>query len=300
MNQNITCTTLGGIKMPINEFGFLGKDIKQYENKLKTKYKEVFDFYEEFNNFLNISKFNIKLRNDDFQGAMIIRTFNKSLTTFQAIYKLYRHYFCNNAENLCRILFEEMVNVCYCVLGLNEAKRFYSLEIINALKIINEVNNPKNKEYFTKSDKEEYFKKKSHSEMKKDLINILRNLEIKDIFDKNNKPVAISLEERANKVGSKAIKQHYLMFYRIASVGVHSLPNLSGRYLIYDKNGLLKKLPWGPESEDCEIASIFVSIHFMVMILEYIHKYFGYPKKEDISKFWERTQELGYKYKYFI
>ena len=30
--------------MDIDEYGFLGKDIKQYENKLAKKYKEVFDF----------------------------------------------------------------------------------------------------------------------------------------------------------------------------------------------------------------------------------------------------------------
>ena len=34
--------------MPVNDYGFLGKDIEQYENKLMIKYKEVFDFYEEF------------------------------------------------------------------------------------------------------------------------------------------------------------------------------------------------------------------------------------------------------------
>ena len=42
--------------MTINEYGFLGKDIKQYENRLE-KYKEVFDFYEEFNYFFHKSKF---------------------------------------------------------------------------------------------------------------------------------------------------------------------------------------------------------------------------------------------------
>jgi len=75
-----------------------------------------------------------------------------------------------------------MVNVCYCVLGINEAKRFYSLEIINALKFIDEVNNPENKEYFTESDKEKFYKKKSYIEMKKDLINTLRSLEVKVVF----------------------------------------------------------------------------------------------------------------------
>ncbi|GAI32284.1 unnamed protein product, partial [marine sediment metagenome] len=32
----------------------------------------------------------------------------------------------------------------------------------------------------------------------------------------------------------------------------------------------------------------------------YIHKYFSFPKKEDISKFWERSQEIGNKYQYIM
>jgi len=36
----------------------------------------------------------------------------------------------------------------------------------------------------------------------------------------------------------------------------------------------------------------------MIISLEYIHKKFSFPKKEDISKFWERTEKLGSKYQY--
>ena len=286
--------------MPINEYGFLGKEIKQYEDKLEIKYKDVFDFYTEFNHFLNKSKFNIKLNNDDFQGAMIIKTFNKSLTTFQAVYSLFKHYFCNNAENLCRILFEEMVNIGYCSLGINEARRYYSLQIINRLKLINTVNQPENKEYFTENYKEIFFKKKSYDEINEELINSLRSLGVEELFDNNDKPVAISLEERIKKIGSREIRHYYLLFYRIVSVGVHSLPDSPGKYLIFDKSGLLKELRWGPGAEDCEINSIFASIHFMIMSLGYINDYFGHPKKEDISNFWKRAQELGYKYEYFL
>ncbi len=78
--------------MSINEYGFLGKDIKQYENKLEIKYKEVFDFCEEINHFLHKAKFGIELKNDDFQGGTIIGIFSKSLTTFQSIYILIKHY----------------------------------------------------------------------------------------------------------------------------------------------------------------------------------------------------------------
>ena len=42
--------------MPIDEYGFLGKDIKQYESKLETQYKDVFTFFEEYITILHNSQ----------------------------------------------------------------------------------------------------------------------------------------------------------------------------------------------------------------------------------------------------
>jgi len=286
--------------MDIDEYGFLGRDIKQYENKLIKKYKEVFDFCEELNYFFNKMKFKINVKNNDFQGGTIIGIFTKSLTTFQAIYILFKHYFCNNAENLSRILFEEMVNIGYCSLGKDETRRYLSLQAINKLKKINIVNQKENKKYFTKNDKEKFFKEKSYNERKNELISYLHSLGVKEIFDKEGDPVAINLEERIKKLNSEGIMNYYLTFYSIVSAGVHSSPDILERYLIFDENRLIKELYWGPKAENCEINSILAAIHFMIINLEYIHSYFGKPKKEDISKFWERTQELGNKYQYFF
>ena len=260
--------------MPINEYGFLGKDIKQYEDNLLAKYKDVFDFYEEFNHFLHKANFfGIELKNDDFQGGSIIGIFTKSLTTFQAIYILFKHYFCNNAENLCRILFEEMVNISYCSLGKDETRRYLSLQTINKLKLINTVNQKENKKYFTENDKEIFFKKKSYNEWKNELISYLHSLGVKEIFDKEGDPVAINLEERIKKVNSKSIMSYYLTFYRMVSAGVHSSPDILERYLIFDENGLIKELYWGPKAEQCEIHPIFAAIHFMLIISEYLSDY---------------------------
>jgi len=38
----------------------------------------------------------------------------------------------------------------------------------------------------------------------------------------------------------------------------------------------------------------------MIISLEYIQKYFNFPKKEEISKYWERIKFLGNKYGYFF
>ncbi|HAJ33196.1 MAG TPA: hypothetical protein DCK79_07460 [Candidatus Atribacteria bacterium] len=286
--------------MPINEYGFLGKDIKQYENELVTKYKEVFDFYEDINHFLYKMKYRIDVERNDFQGGIMIGLFSKSLTTFQAIYVLFRHYLCNNAEELCRILFEEMVNIGYCSLGKDEARRYLSLQVINKLKIVNLVNEEKNRKYLIKNYKEIFFKDKSYNEWKNKLINYLHKLEIKEIFDKNGKPKAISLEERIKKVNSKVIMNLYLTFYRIVSTGIHSSPEILPRYLITDENDLIKEIRWGPEAENNEITILFAAIHFMIIILEYLSNYFRIPEKKDIDYFFEKIKKLGRKYNYFL
>jgi len=212
--------------MTINEHGFLGKDIKRYENKLEKKYKEVFDFYEEINYFLNSVKSGIKLKNDDFQRGTIIGIFNKSLTTFQSIYVLFKHYLCNNAENLCRVLFEEIANIGYCSLGEDETRRYLSLQAINKLHLINIVNLEANRKYLIENFKEMLFAKKSYNKQKSELMNYLHGLGVREIFNDKGKPVAISLEDRIKKINSKSIMNYYLTFYRMVSAGVHSSPDI--------------------------------------------------------------------------
>lgn len=286
--------------MPVNDYGFLGKDIKQYENKLMIKYKEVFDFYEEFNDYLHKMKCRINVEKNDFQGGIMIGLFSKSLTTFQAIYILFKHYLCNTAEELCRILFEEMVNIGYCSLGKDEARRYLSLQAINKLKINNIVNQKNNKKYFPENYREKFFKKKPYDKWKSELVNYLHSLGVNEIFDKNGKPKAISVEERIKKVNSKVIMNLYLTFYRIVSTGVHSSPEILERYLILDENDLITEIRWGPKAENSEVTTLFAAIHFMLIILEHLSNYFGIPEKKDTEYFFEKMKQSGKEYNYFL
>jgi len=286
--------------MPIDDYSFLGKDIKQYENKLVIKYKEVFDFYEELNIFLHKIKFKIDVKNDDFQRGTIIGLFCKSLTTFQAIYILFKHYLCNNAEELCRILFEEMVNIGCCSLGEDEAKRYLSLQLVNKFEIMERVNKDKNKEYFPKNYSITFFKEKSYDDQKKEIIEKLKSYGVEGAFNKKGKPKDMSLRERIEKINSRTIMHDYLTFYRIVSAGVHSSPDILERYLIFHKGGLLKEIRWGPGAENNEIIPLFVAIHFMIIISEYLSNYFEIPEKKDIEHFFEKMKQLGKKYNYFL
>lgn len=310
--------------MSINEYSFLGKDNKQYENKLKAEYKDVFDFYEKFNHYLNAIQFKIIKKNDnisadtiikvaknDIQDGTIYAIFLKSLTTFQSIYFLFKHCFCNNAENLCRILFEEMVNIYYCSLGEDKAKIYLSeAEIFeykkNKLlyKIMNK-QKENNIRYFPDKDLENYFKEKSYDERQKSIIDKLKKYNIKEIFNNNGKPKSFNFKEKMEQLMKQRkdlemVANYYSTFYQIASLGIHSSPVNLNRYWIFDSDvGGIKDFQWGPRAEYCEINCIIASIHFMIMILECLSTYFKYPKKEDVSQYWKIAKKLGSKYKYF-
>ena len=245
-------------------------------------------------------KYKIDVKNDDFQGGTMIGLFCKSLTTFQAIYILFKHYLCNNAEELCRILFEEMVNIGYCSLGKDEARRYLSLQAINKLKIINIVNQKNNKKYFPENYIKKFFEKKSYDKWESELINYLHSLGVKEIFDKNDKPKAISVEETIKKVNSKVIMNLYLTFYRIVSTGVHSSPEILKRYLILDENDLIMEIRLGPKAENSGITPLFAAIHFMLIISEYLSNYFGIPEKKDVEFFFEKMKKLGKEYNYLL
>ena len=236
--------------MDIDEYGYLGKDIKQYKILLIKKYKEVFNFIEELNHFFNKIKFEI-----------------------------------------------EMINIGYCSIGEDEAKRYLSLEAIDRLKKLNKIKYGKN--YFSEEERKNFFTKKSYNKRKSELIDHIEKLNLKGLLNEKGKPLAISIEERIKLINSPAISNYYLSFYSIVSEGVHSSPNILNRYLIFDEYGLVKELRWGPIAENCEIYALFAAIHFMIINIEYIQKYFKCPKKEDILKYTEKFQKLGHKYNYF-
>jgi hypothetical protein len=235
---------------------------------------------------------NIPLKNNDSQGKIIVALFAKSLSTFQAIFILFRKYYCNDAKNLTRVLFEEMVNICYCSKGEDELKRFGSLEIINRIKTIETIHN-----YFKKEMKEIFFKEKSYEEQIKEHYDKLHDLKIKGLFSKKNKPIPISIRERVERLKSSEIMHYYRTYYKLISIETHSSPDSLGKFFNFDSKGNLIEINCGPKTEECSIEKIFfTSIDFMHIICNYLYDYFGVPKKKEINNFIKKFDAIFDKY----
>jgi hypothetical protein len=238
---------------------------------------------------------NISLKVNDSQGKkLIVALFIKSLSTFQAIYNLFRNYYCNDAKSLTRVLFEEMVNIGYCSKGEDELKRFSSLEIINRIEMIKTIHN-----YFKKEMKENFFKEKSYEEQIKEQYDKLYNLNIKGLFnEKTNKlKPPISIRKRIKRLKSSNIMNYYKKYYRLASIEAHSTPGSLGKYFNFDGKGNLIEINCGPKTEECSIGQIFfTSIIFMHIICDYLFDYFGVPKKEEVNNFIKKFDTIFNKY----
>jgi len=281
--------------LSIEENDYLSKVYKPYRQNLYSKYSEAFELFEEFNLFLHKEMTNIPLKNNDSQGIMLVALFVKSLSTFQAIFNLFRNHYCNDAKNLTRVLFEEMVNIGYCSKGEDEFKRFGSLEIINRIKTINTIHN-----YFKKEMREDFFKEKSYEEQIKEHYDKLHDLKIKGLF-KNGKPIPIKIIKRVERLKSSEIMHYYRVYYRLVSRESHSSPGSLGKFFNFDSKGNLIEIYWGPKAEECNIAEIFfTSIIFMHIICDYLFDYFGVPKKEEVDNFIKKSDILSNKYLKYI
>jgi len=283
--------------LSIEENDYLSKVYKPYRQNLYLRYSEAFEMFKEFNLFLYKELTNIPLKNNDLQGKIIVALFVKSLSTFQAIFNLFKNYYCNDAKSLTRVLFEEMINIGYCSKGEDELKRFRALEIINHIKMIDTIHND-----FKKEIKEDFFKEKSYEKQKKELYDKLYNLNIKGLFSKKTKKLKphISIKKRIERLKSNDINyimDYYTTYYRLASIEAHSTPGSLGKYFKFDSKGNLIEINCGPKTEKCSIAQIiFTSINFMHIICDYLYDYFEVPKKEEINNFIKKFDEIFNKY----
>lgn len=279
--------------MSIKEDDYLSKVYLPYRQKLHSRYSEAFELFKEFNLFLYKELTNIPLKNNDNKGIFLVALFTKSLSTFQSIFNLFRNYYCNDAANLTRALFEEMVNIGYCSKGEDELKRFGSLEIINKIKLIEIIHKD-----FEKKNRNNFFKEKSYEKHKKELYDELHKLNIEGLFSrKTNKPIPVTIRQRVERLKSSEILNYYKTYYKLVSGEIHSSPESLDKYLNFDNKGNLIEINCGPKAEECNISKIlFTSIRFMRIICNYLYDYFRVPKKEEINNFIKKFDAIVNKY----
>ncbi|MBU4450291.1 MAG: hypothetical protein KKE35_03240 [Actinobacteria bacterium] len=221
----------------------------------------------------------MQVKDNKIQDIYIVPLFIKSLETFQAIYVLLRNCIFNDALNLTRILFEEMINLGYCAKGENKCKQYIAKEIKNKIKMINAA------EQHPEEFPEELFQRQPLSDRKKELEKMLKEI---------GRPKNVSTEQMARELN---LGRLYQVYYRMVSNEVHSNPESLNKYCKVGESGYIREFKFGPEIEENKVSVIFTGIEIMLIICKFLSDYFSIPKEEDYLKFNEIKKEIDEKYK---
>ncbi len=257
--------------------GFLGNDLKKYKGIVLEKYEDLFEFHREFNLFLNKIRLNISVKDDDYQGKIMISIYSKSLETFQSIYFLFINCLLSPGVSLTRVLFEEVVSIGYCNKGEKELNRFLAKELYKKEKLMNVIEN--NPSLFPKETIEKERIRKNREWVKKKLAEY-------------GNPEKINIQQMAQSIG---LALYYETYYRIACNEVHTEPYILERYLIFSDEGFLESFSSEPETEGYA-RYLITSFTFMMLIISTSSKRFNIPMDEDFKKYNNNIEEFSKKY----
>jgi len=247
--------------------GFEKYVAKNIEKNKKVLFKMKMDA------LIEMTKSKLTMNYKSFRLAVIAALFFKASKTYKACNALLKEGFAEDSEALTRILFEEMLKIGYCSIGENECNQFLDSDIKQSIKALNAIiSNPKEvpEEFF------ETIGNYSLEELKKEKVSLLTKPDANEI----------SIEAMVKRIDKENQDKNYTMiklynvYYRSVCNVVHTNPNAITSYLIFKDN---KSIDLNPNFEANKCHPEMTSIEFMLMILNFISKVFGFPTNEEIE-----------------
>lgn len=266
----------------INNSGFLGNDVEKFKDTILTKYNDILSLSREFNGYIHSFRDKVKVGNQEIEKIAVVTLFIKAVETYQAIYVLLVRGITNDAETLCRVLYETMVKIAYCCKNNDCFRRYLCGHYHQTLKLINSA-----------IDHPDEFGKEMGDENRLST----RKGELCDELKEMGGYPPVSTEEMARQLSNRENTFYYIRlyqgFFRLTSDEVHSAPKSLEKYIGKDKNQEIRTFLWGPREN---ISLIFTSVEFMLSIIKILAQFFDIDIAKDWNSFNSRYSELFKKY----
>lgn len=261
--------------MPIDQFGFLGKDIDAVRESIKSINKEYFQYLDKLNAFLQNIKYSFKVNENDIQKIIVVCLFLKAIETMQAMYILCSYALKADTNILARALYENIVKIKYCFISEEHSKKYLYSDLNKSIKLAN----------VTKSHP--YLLEKSG----KTLESIDKRIkeieaEIKELGSHKN---VEGIETMAKAVGEEKL---YNSFYRIVCDDVHSNPRVLDQYFSAEKE---PKFLWGPKDKDVKIPLLTAAEFILKIAPKYIDLFDLKAKKNEMNQLINEYNSLSNK-----
>lgn len=153
---------------PLEENGFLGKDIRGWIDKFRAQFKEWFELADELNRHCHALMFKIDAHSGDMEEVLVATLYLRSMTTFQSVVLLAERGLTAQGKMLARCMFDSIFPLCAIS---NDRDHKYFVDYIEA-DLISRKNFTKKYRKLTTA-KEEHLRELNalESELKKEIEN---------------------------------------------------------------------------------------------------------------------------------
>ncbi|MCI0560857.1 MAG: DUF5677 domain-containing protein [Nitrososphaera sp.] len=256
---------------PLDEKGFLGKELEQWIPKIRNAHKEFFALADEVNEYCQKAMHKFEAHNKDKQEVLVSTLYIRTLNNYQASILLAERGMMPQTRVLVRAMIEALFSLCAIAKSEKYADDFILEDQKNRLRFLNKF-------------------RQLHGGLPPD-----SNKEEVETLEQQLKEEikAGDIKEKSTEQWSKDAGMHdwYLTAYSVLSASVHSKVKDLERYLVLNDKNEITEFRWGPDDHDVE-KLLMTLVQGMLTALNCARSLFKQRQESQIADFQERLNTL--------
>jgi len=256
---------------PLDEKGFLGKEVEQWIPRIRNAHKGLFVLADEVNEYCQKAMYKFEAHNKDKQEVLVSTLYIRTLNNYQASILLAERGMMPQSRVIVRAMVEALFSLCAIAKSEKYADDFILEDQKNRLKYLNKF-------------------RQLHGGLPPDA-----NKEEVELLEKQLKEEirAGEIKEKSTEQWSKDAGMHdwYLTAYSVLSATVHSKVKDLERYLALNDKNEIVEFRWGPDDHDVE-EILMTLIQGMLTALNCERSLFEQKQESEVSDFQERLNSL--------
>lgn len=256
---------------PLDEEGFLGKELEQWIPKIRNAHREFFALADEVNEYCQKAMYKFEAHNKDKQEVLVSTLYIRTLNNFQASVLLAERGMMPQSRVLVRAMIEALFSLCAIAKSEKYADDFLLEDQKNRMRFLNKF-------------------RQLHGGLPPDS----NKEEVESLEQKLKEEIkAGEIKEKSTEQWSKDAGMHdwYLTAYSVLSTSVHSKVKDLERYLVLNDKNEIAEFRWGPEDHDIE-KILMTLVQGMLTALNCAHSLFEQRQESQVADFQERLNLL--------
>lgn len=256
---------------PLDEKGFLGKEIEKWILKIRGAHSDFFQLADKVNQFCQKQMFKLEAHNKDKQETLVAALYIRVINTYQAAILLAERGLMSQSKTLTRSMIESLFSLCAIAKSEKYADEFILEDQRNRLRYVNKY-------------------RKLHGgippEVSRAEIESLEKQLHEDIKEHE-------IKKKTTEQWSIDAGMHdwYLAVYSVLSDSVHSKVKDLERHLVVNNSNEIKEFQWGPDDHDIE-KILMTLIQGMLTGLKCTLSLFNQKRESEIAGFEEHLSKL--------